>query len=346
MTGKNMSSGLPAKIGEDAPLSAVDKVTALLLTMSKPSADVIIKKFDNQEIRLVGHSVSALPPVSDDIIEQIIDELYAALETSEGLVGSPNGVQQLLSGVVSDDQISEIMAEVSGNTSDLVWAKLGDVRDERIAAFLAGEQPQVATVILSRLDSSKAASVMERLSAEQRGDLSRRLLTLRSITDAAMQLVAERLRQALFSEEETGSEENKHAKLAAILNKLEREQIEEILTSISETDPLEAERVKGYVFTFDDIAGMDQEDRARLMDEVPAERVVTALRDADPTLVDLVLQTLSPRSRRIVEAELATDARVAPQAISEARRWIAVLALSMAERSLIKLRPEVEAPEA
>jgi hypothetical protein len=58
------------------------------------------------------------------------------------------------------------------------------------------------------------------------------------------------------------------------------------------------------------------------------------------------LQTLSPRSRRIVEAELAADARVAPQSISEARRWIAVLALSMAERSLIKLRPAPAAPEA
>ena len=340
MNAKNMSKTLPVLRDENAPLTAVDKVTALLLTMSKPSADVIIKKFDNQEIRLVGHSVSALPVFFElqyEEIEKIIDELYEALEESEGLVGSASGVQQLFSGVVSDDQISEIMAEVSGNASELVWGKLADVRDDRIAAFLAGEQPQVATVILSRLDSSKAASVMEKLSGEQRAELSRRLLTLRPITDAAMQLVAE---------EETGSEENKHAKLAAILNKLERHQIDEILTSISEVDPLEAERVKDYVFTFDDIVGMDTEDRARLMDDVPAERVVMALRDADPALVDLILQTLSPRSRRIVEAELATDTRVAPQAISEARRWIAVLALSMAERSLIKLRPEGVAPGA
>jgi flagellar motor switch protein FliG len=105
-------------------------------------------------------------------------------------------------------------------------------------------------------------------------------------------------------------------------------------------DPADAERVKGYVFTFEDIAGMEAEDRARLMDEVPAERVVMALRDAAPELVELILQALSPRSRRIVEAELATEVRVPPKSIGEARRWIAVLALSMAERALIKLRPE------
>lgn len=341
-----MSKSLPAKRDDSAPLSAVDKVTALLLTMSKPSADVIIKKFDNQEIRLVGHSVSALPPVPEEVIEQIIDELYAALDTPDTLVGSASGVQQLFSGVVSEDQISDIVAEISGTTAERVWVRLSDVKDERIAEFLAGEQPQVATVVLSRLDASKAASVMEKLSGGQRADLSRRLLTLRPTTDAAMQLIAERLREVLFAEIEPASEENKHAKLAAILNKLDRDQIEEILTSIGEDDPAEAERVKTYVFTFDDIAGMDVEDRARLMDEVPAERVVLALRDADPVLIDLILQTLSPRSRRIVEAELATEARVAPQAISEARRWIAVLALSLAERSLIKLRPEAAPPEA
>jgi flagellar motor switch protein FliG len=346
MNGQNISKAQAATHDDVMPLSAVDKVTALLLTMSKPSADIIIKQFDNQEIRLVGHSVSALPAVSEDAIEIIIDELLAALETTSSLVGTTNGVQQLLAGVVSDDQISDIMAEIDGTQSERVWARLGDIKDERIAEFLEGEQPQVAAVVLSRLDSSKAAGVLEKLRGDQRTDLSRRLLMLRPISDSAMQLVSERLRQALFGEVVVDDDENKHAKLAAILNKLDREQIEEILTSIGESDPAEAERVKGYVFTFDDITGMSAEDRALLMDEVPSERVVTALRDADPTLVDLVLQTLSPRSRRIVEAELAADARVAPQAISEARRWIAVLALNMAERSLIKLRPTPAAPEA
>ena len=140
-----------------------------------------------------------------------------------------------------------------------------------------------------------------------------------------------------------GETVNKHAQLASILNKLERDQITDILASIEESDPAEAERVKGFVFTFEDIAGMEAEDRARLMDEVPADRVVMALREADRNLSDLILQALSPRSRRIVEAELATDVRVPGKSIGEARRWIAVLALSMAERSLIKLRPDPQA---
>jgi flagellar motor switch protein FliG len=342
-------SKAPLTTSEDDTLSAADKVTALLLTMSKPSADSIIKKFDNREIRLVARSATALPAVPDEAIEALIDELYSALESSGALAGSENGAQQLLSGVLSDDQISEILSEMSGSSSDRVWSKLDDVKDERIAEFIVSEQPQVAAVILSRLDVSKAAAVLEKLSGEQRSDLSRRLLVMKPISDAAMQLVGDRLGKELFGETVVeGETVNKHARLASILNKLEREQIEEILTSIEEMDPADALRVKGHVFTFEDIVGMEAEDRARLMDEVPAERVVMALRGASSELAESILQSLSPRSRRIVEAELATEVRVPPKSIGEARRWVAVLALSMADRSLIKLRPDPapQTPEA
>ncbi len=346
MSGKAMIKPR-APASEDDKLNAADKVTALLLTMSKPSADSIIKRFDNREIRLVAQAATALPQVSDETIEHLIDELYAALDSAGALAGSSNGAQQLLSGVVSDDQIAEILAELSGNASERVWAKLDQVKDERIADFIAGEQPQVAAVVLSRLDPGKAAAVLEKMSGEQRADLSRRLLVLGPVNDAAMRLVAERLREELFGEvvAETGGVD-KHAHLAAILNKLERDQITEIIATIEESNPADAERVKSFVFTFEDIAGMDAEDRARLMDEVPADRVVLALREADPYLTDLILQALSPRSRRIVEAELATETRVPRKAVGEARRWVAVLALSMAERSLIKLRPGSQPAEA
>jgi flagellar motor switch protein FliG len=341
-----MSKARVPKPNAHGQLSAADKVTALLLTMSKPFADQIIKKFDNQEIRLVGHSASALPSVSDEVIEQLIDELYAALEAPNDLGGSSTVAKQLLSGVVSEDQITEIMSELSIPLVDRVWARLDAIKEDRIAEFVASEQPQVAAVVLSKMDPSKAAAVMELLTSEQRADLSRRMVLLKPVSDTAMQLIAERMQQTLFAEVVVETGVNKHAQVAAILNKLDRDHIEDILTTIGATDPDDAERIKGHVFTFEDISGMDAEDRARLMDEVPSERIILALREADSNLCELILQALSPRSRRIVEAELATPVRVPPKSIVEARRWISVLALSMADRSLINLRPVQAMPEA
>lgn len=329
---------LPMGHSQDA-LQGVDKVTALLLTMGKPLADRIIRQFDNREIRLVARCASTLPTVPQQTIDKLIDELNAKLARCNDLAGSPDEAQQLISGVISEDQIAEIMSELNGNASERVWSKLADAADDKLTEFIANERPQVAAVVLSRMDVDKAGAVMEKLNGEQRADLGRRLLAMKPISDGAMRLISERLSQQLFGEVATGREMNKHARLGAILNNLEKSQIAEVLQGLESVDPEDARRVKEHVFSFEEIDGMTPEDRSRLFDEVPAERAVLALKGVTPQLRDLVLQSISPRSRRIVEAELATDVKVPAKSIAGAQRAITALAMGMAEKSIIQLRP-------
>ena len=321
-------------------LRGVDKVTALLLTMGKPLADRIVKQLDNREIRLVAMSASRLPSITPDTINRFIDELTAELDVPDQLIGSTDDAQKLISGAVNDEQVTEIMSEVNGTSSDRVWSKLGGVPDDRLAAYLAGERPQIAAVILSRLDTTKASAVMEQLSRDQRADLSRRLLLLKPVSDSALRLIADRLTQELFGAASTAQEPDRHARLAAILNKLERIQIVEVLNGLDSSVPDDARRVREHVFCFEDVAMLSPEHRALLFDAVPSERTVMALRGVDQALGSLIMQSISPRSRRIVEAELSNPVNVPRKAIVQAQLAIAELAQSMAAKSMIRLRPD------
>lgn len=323
-------------------LEGPQKVTALLLSMGKPLADRIIRNFDDMEIRILARTASTLPTVPSEAIEALICELEKGLEASNVLVGSSSEAQQLLTGVMSDEQLSEIMSELDGTAHDRVWGKLLGVADDKLAAFISGEQPQVAAFILSKLPVPKASAVMEKVGLELGADLSRRLLSLKPIRDEAARMVAERIGQELLGEAVSEGEVNRHAHLGAILNQLGRNQVTEILTAIEEVQPDDARKVKEHVFGFEDLVTMSDPDRVRLLEEVPAERLVLALQECDVTLRECVLAALSPRSRRLVEAELANPAKVTPKSIMEARREIAALALSMAERQMIVLRPPTE----
>jgi flagellar motor switch protein FliG len=336
---KNTGKPVPQKLDQAVSmLDGANKVTALLLTMGKPLADRIIKQFDNREIRLVARCASKLPAISEEVIEDLVDELNAKIGTSQELVGSTDGAQKLISGVVSDDQIAEIMSELAGTASERVWSKLGDAADEKLTEFIANERPQVAAVVLSKLNVEKASSVMEKLSSEQRADLSQRLLSLQPIGDTAMRLISERLSKELFGQVVVAKELSKHARLGAILTNLERTLISEVLRDIEATAPEDARLVKAHIFSFEDIDGMTDEDRSRLFDEVPSERAVLALKGTGQELRELVLRSISPRSRRIIEAELAADIKVPNKSIVDAKRAIAALAMSMADKSLIRLR--------
>ncbi len=322
----------------ESSLDGADKVTVLLLAMGKPLADRIIKKLDNREIRVVARCASKLPTIPKEVIEKLIDELSEKIDESQQLVGSPDGAQKLISGIVSDDQIAEIMSELSGTTFERVWSKLGSAADDKLTEFIATERPQVAAVVLSKLDGDKAASVLGKLSSEQRSDLSQRLLSLKPVGDSAMRLISERLSHELLGHNSASKEMSRHAKLGAILTNLDRAQIDEVLQQIEATAPDDARRVREHIFIFEDIGGMTSEDRSRLFDEVPSERAVLALRGATTELREIVLRSISPRSRRIIEAELAGTIKAPSKSIVEAKRAIAGLAMSMAERSIIRLR--------
>ena len=113
--------------------------------------------------------------------------------------------------------------------------------------------------------------------------------------------------------------------------------MEDVLQSLSESRPKEAEVLKGLLFTFDDIVNLSQKARSVLFDQVPTERVVLALKGTDPEFRDLVLSSLAARAKRMVEAEL-TNGDAAPQRdVMKARRAIADLVLEMAEKGQIEL---------
>lgn len=327
-------------------LKGAEKVSALLMAMGKPLADRVIKSFDPGELRLLARAAASLPAVTPEIIDTLVDELQSDLEGSITLSGSTGQAQQLIAGVVSDDEVSAIMSELEGTSHNRIWAKLEGVSEEKLAEFISKEQPQVAAFIVSKLPVTKASAVLEKLDGENAGELSGRMLRLKEPSEDAVKLVAERLEQDLFASGAGSDGANRHAQLGAILNQIERPRAQSILASIEQQDADEARRVRKHVFGFEDIPTMAREDRVRLMEEVQADRLSIALREAPPELVSCILDALSQRSRRLIESELSTPVRVDAKAIAEIRRGIASLAISMAERSMIRLRPEEDAADA
>lgn len=324
-------------------LQGVDRVVALLLAMDKPSANRIIKQFEDREIRALAKSAAVLPAVGLDKVEQLIDALDRQMDTAKVIVGSSEEVQGLLSGVMDDEDVNEIVGELNGEAPRKIWRKLVDVSDVKLATLLDGEQPQVAAFVLSKLPVEKASAVIEKLDAELRADLSSRLLSLKPISDAAARLVADRLAQDLLGETTVESAPDHHARLGAILNRLDRQQAADILGRLEVSHPQDVPKVRRYIFGFEDIIGLTPEDRAVLLDQVPAEQLVLALRGAGEGVRAAAISALSPRSQRLVEAELANNIKVPPKSVQDARRAVAELALTMAEKGAIKLSADEEA---
>jgi flagellar motor switch protein FliG len=307
--------------------------------MGKQAAAPLLKHFDTAELKLITRSAANLGSVSTAELESLVEEFAESFAVGADMRGTAREVENLLTGVLPAEQIGEIMSEILGKPADPVWEKAAAAPETALTAYVEKEHPQVAAFILGKLDPEAAANVLSKLDQEQRSEIMRRMLKPRPVLPAALNLLEAAIREELLAKAESAGE-NTQAKLAAVINKMERELTAELLQSLAETRPEEAKALKGLLFSFEDIGRLSQSARTALFDPIPADKVVLALRGTEAELRDLVLSSLTARARRIVESELADGTAGAARSVSEARRMIADAALAMAARGEIELSPE------
>jgi flagellar motor switch protein FliG len=324
-------------------LNGPEKVAALLLSVDKFVAQRVLKHFDQNELRQITKFAAGLGSVPASAIEPLIEDFMTQLESGGGeLRGTAGEAEQLITGVVPPDQVAEIMSDVLGSPNGLVWDRVGSAPEGAFTEYVAKEHPQTAALMLSRVDPARAARTLGALPQAFRDEVVRRMLASRNVCDEALRLLESVLQVELLQNNELSASAAKNAKLASIINKMERDQAEGALKSLSERRPRDAEALKSMLFTFEDVPRLNVRARMILFDAVPSERVVLALRGADAEIRDFILSALSSRMRRMVESELATGVSPPRRDIMEARRFIADTVLKLAEQGKIDLSSPAE----
>ncbi|ANY81844.1 flagellar motor switch protein FliG [Microvirga ossetica] len=323
-------------------LKGPERVATLLFAMGKPAASKILRHFSEEEIRLVTKSAAQLGPVSPSQIEQLVEEFASNFSDGADLIGGAAHIEKLLTGILSPEQISNIMSEVVGNANRSIWERISTVSESAIASYLMKEHPQTAALILSRVKPSCAAKIMTQLPQPLRNNLMRRMLSMKPIVDETMKSIEKTLHDDFMANFSKNAGADTHAKIADIINKMERDHMEDVLSSLSAVRPKSAEILRGLLFTFDDIVKLTPRDRTTLFDQVPPDRVVLALKGTNEEFRKVVLSALSSRVRRMIEHELNSKEPSAHRDIAEARRTITDLALEMAGRGEIVINSEAE----
>lgn len=318
-------------------LNGSEKVAALLLAMGKPLADRMLRHFDQDELRQITRSIADLGIVPMPMLEDMIEDFAGQFANGTGLMISASDAEQLLSGVLSAEEISDIMSDVMGNSNHSIWQRLSNVSENLFAGYLIKEHPQTVAAILSKVTPACAAKVMAQLPRDLRNELMRRMVGIALVMEPIMRVLESTLQDDLLVNVSRNNRAVHNSRMADIINKMEREQMEDVLQSLAEVRPKAAETLRGLLFTFDDLIKLQPRARMILFDQVPTERVVLALKGTDPGFRDAMLSTLSSRARRMVESELTGGGPAAHRDVVKARRMIAELALEMSERGEIEL---------
>ncbi len=332
-----MNASSSTSSGEPRYLKGAEKVAALLLAMDKPLAGRLLKKFDSLELRQITRAASELGSLSPPALEHLIGDFSNNFETGAELIGSAGEAQELLAGALPPEEAAEILSDVLGNSNKSLWDRVSTIPESALASYLGKEHPQTCALILSKVTPATAAKVIVHLPRDLRNELMRRMLTHKPVMDPMLRLLELTIHEDLLLNVARNTGSDTHSRIADIINKMDREQIEDVLSSLSQERPKDAEVLRGLLFTFDDIAKLSSKARTTLFDRVPADQVVMALKGTDAGFRELILSSMAARARRMVESELATSGPAPQRDVVKARRAIADFALEMAEKNEIEI---------
>jgi len=219
-----------------------------------------------------------------------------------------------------------------------IWDRLQDADPDFIARFLMREHPQTVAYILSMLPSSFGAKVLLKLPESRRADIMNRTVNLKNVSPKAAQIIENRVHD-LIAEIEAEKNSTGSAKVAELMNELEKTEVDTLLTSLESISKESVNKVRPKIFLFEDLLVMPQRSRVLLLNDISGEILTMALRGASAEIKECVLASISPRSRRMIESDLqAGTAGINPREIAIARRAVAQEAIRLANAGQIQLK--------
>jgi len=309
-------------------LTGAEKVAVLLLAIGKPRAAKVLKRFDPEELKVLTDLAGDLKPTSALDLEVLVEEFAQRFSSGINFVGTEKEVKNLLSDVMGEGQFGGVMTdelEQPVEAPPQVWEEITKIKDDELRAYLSQEHPQTAAIILSKIESGMAAKIVAGFPAQQRNDLLIRMLGIKKTDDNALRAIEQAIAEEWLAKTTSAS----HASIADILNRLDKAQSDELLKDLSQTRPEDARTLKGMLFTFTELVTLPQKALTTLLDQVPIERLIAALKGTDAVFQSTILSSLAGRSRRMVEAELQGGGSASEREVADARREIVDIVLKM-----------------
>ena len=321
-------------------LSGPQKAAAILVAIGRPSASRLLKHFNAEDLRKLAGHARTLEPISPLDFEHLVKQFEDSFAEGAPVSEAAQRFEGLLREALPQDEADAVFEErvQPQLVQESVWVQLAKLPVESLQAYLADQHPQIIAYIVSKLPSDLAARMFVGLPPQLRSAVVQRSLHIGNVAPAAADLLEDVLRRDLLGRSDAGPVKAHHGQIANIFNQLDRQEMEELMSSLKDLSQDDIARIKAKLFNFEDVERLSQRARLLLFDEVQTEQIATALRGADASLQEMVLSSLSTRGRRMVESELAAEqGNITSQNIADARRAIARIAIDLSERGIITL---------
>ena len=319
-------------------LTGPQKAARLMLALGEDHASRLFARMHEDEIRDISAAMANLGPVPANAVEDLCRDFADALGQTGSLMGSWETTERMLLRTLPKERVTQIMEEIRGPAGRTMWDKLGNVNEALLANYLKNEYPQTVSVVLSKVKPDHAARVLTLLPESFAMEVVMRMLRMDTVQKEALEGVERTLKSEFMSNLARAQRRDPHEMMAEIFNNLDRQSESRILAALEERSREAAERIRGLMFTFDDLLKLDGAGAQVLMRSVDKTQLALAVKGASDQIRDLFLRNMSDRAAKILKDDIAGLGPVRLRDVDEAQAAIVITAKDLATQGEITLQ--------
>jgi flagellar motor switch protein FliG len=285
--------------------SGPEKAAIFLVSVGEDAASEIIKRLELMEIQKITKYMDQLPTIEKEDSENVLKDFNSNFSKVGLVVKGDDYVKNLIAKSLDPDKAKKILDNLHGPIEEEGLQTLKWLDPHIIADFVKNEHPQTIALILGHLEPMSAAVVIGLLPSSIRSQVVFRLSKLERVPPGVIKDLDEVLQEQLKS---SGSTQSKLVggvrTVADILNNMDKSIEEPILADIEKLDKEEAEKIRELMFTFDDLASVDDKSMQLILREVSNDQMVLALKTASEELKNKILSNVSKRAQEMIKDDL------------------------------------------
>ena len=288
-------------------LSGAEKAALLLLSLGENNAGEILKRLDDKEVQLLGQKISRLEVVPTKQLAGILEEFNRMMEAPEALiVRGEQFFKNTIARTMDHKRQQDLIESLDLETSPEFFQKIKKLDARIVASYMRNEHPQTVALVLAHLDRGQAGAVLAQFPENLQLEVVRRVANLDQVSPAIIEEIDSALKDEISLVEEVGGRAIGGAQsVAEILNQMERAVENNILKRLEEDDYEDlAEDIRRYMFTFEDLLGVEDRGIMALLKEVNTQELALALKAASEELRQKFYRNMSTRASEMLQEEL------------------------------------------
>jgi flagellar motor switch protein FliG len=176
----------------------------------------------------------------------------------------------------------------------------------QVATLLQDELPQTIALVLSYLEAKVAADILASMPKDLQIEVTLRLAMMDRVSPQVVQVVESNLKSKLSGvlNEADFRATGGVSFLVKMLNQVDRGVQKTIFDALEATNPKLVEEIRTNLFTFDDLAKLDDRTMQRVLRDVNKSDLALSMKSAPEKLKDLIFRSVSERARETLKEEI------------------------------------------